>query len=321
MVRGIQKKVFLACPWEGDVSYLKKNDGGVDAPLSRNLLRGIFIAIFYFSSLWTVYTLGGRHDKLVAETVVQKPGSLSYRELVMNDTLIPPASPWVPCAVQHHWKFWSQSREDIAIHNFFCNKTGGSFVELGALDGVQYSNTKFLEDHRQWSGLLIEAQPESAARLKRNRPRVVTIASAVCAEGVDTLTFTGRADAVSGSVNTMTDRFRTVYHGMNSNTYSVPCGPIGQMIRDANLTHVDLFSLDVEGGEFQVLETMDWNISVTLWVIELDGYNPQKDEKVRKLLKSHGYSRPDWNIRDFCCKKCACASNEVFVRDSYRTLR
>ena len=42
---------------------------------------------------------------------------------------------------------YSQCNEDIFLnHNFFKNKRNGVYIELGALDGVLYSNTKFFED-------------------------------------------------------------------------------------------------------------------------------------------------------------------------------
>lgn len=225
-----------------------------------------------------------------------------------------PGDPTVPCHVEKGWNFYSQSREDVAIHNFFCNKTGGTFVELGALDGVTYSNTKFLEDHRQWTGLLIEAQPENAAALKRNRPHSKTMGMAVCQQGVEHLVFTGTAGAVAGSVGTMSPSFRKAWHGKDSAEYQVPCCPIGNMLRDAGISQVDLFSLDVEGAELAVLETMDWNIPVTLWVVELDGHDKPKDQAVRNLLESHGYAKTSWDIRTFCCSGCDCAINETFER-------
>ena len=59
--------------------------------------------------------------------------------------------------------------------------SGGTFVELGALDGERFSNTYLLEHCFNWSGLLIEAQPSNAAQLMRsNRPRAVKLHSAVC---------------------------------------------------------------------------------------------------------------------------------------------
>jgi len=45
--------------------------------------------------------------------------------------------------------FYSQQGEDIYIYNNFINKIcpDGLFVELGAMDGIVYSNTKFFEDN------------------------------------------------------------------------------------------------------------------------------------------------------------------------------
>ena len=43
--------------------------------------------------------------------------------------------------------YYSQSGEDEFLNeNYFKNKRDGVYIELGALDGVLYSNTKFFED-------------------------------------------------------------------------------------------------------------------------------------------------------------------------------
>ena len=49
--------------------------------------------------------------------------------------------------------------------------------------------------------------------------------------------------------------------------------------------------LDVDGVELMVLRTMDWAVEVCVWLVEMDGTNPEKDEGVAELLKSHGYHR------------------------------
>jgi hypothetical protein len=36
----------------------------------------------------------------------------------------------------------------------------------------------------------------------------------------------------------------------------------------------------VEGGELEALQTMNWNIPVDFWVIELNNTNPEKDRAV-----------------------------------------
>merc|ERR1712032_45476 len=92
---------------------------------------------------------------------------------------------------------------------------------------------------------------------------------------------------------------------------------------DAELRHVDLFSLDVEGAELAVLQTMDWQIPVCIWVVELDGQNQEKDEAVRQLLFEKGYRKQSkWNINLGCQslqpnRKGDCGlGNEVFEHSS-----
>src|SRR5215467_5134323 len=58
--------------------------------------------------------------------------------------------------------------------NVFRGTRNGVFVEFGALDGLDTSNTLFFEREREWSGLLIEANPRSFCRLlESDRPRSV----------------------------------------------------------------------------------------------------------------------------------------------------
>lgn len=255
-----------------------------------------------------------KHSRVDLSSDVDKPK-------VTSTTMTPVPTPLgitgnglqpVHCTVERGWRFYSQSNEDVALHNYFCNKTGGTFVELGALDGVQYSNTKFFEDHRGWRGVLIEGQPDNAALLKMNRKKSITVASGICKEGVGNLTFTGSSGAVGGAVESMSKEFRKSWHGEKSREYQVPCRPIGSILRDAGISHVDFFSLDVEGGEFSVLETMDWSITVTAWIVELDGHDKEKDRRARNILLKHGYVKAGWDIRKFCCMGCDCAVNEVF---------
>ena len=52
-------------------------------------------------------------------------------------------------------------------------------------------------------------------------------------------------------------------HRMTHN-YTVPCRPISAMLELAGVRSIDLFSLDVEGGELLVLQTFDWSIPVRL---------------------------------------------------------
>ena len=47
------------------------------------------------------------------------------------------------------------------------------------------------------------------------------------------------------------------------------CTGLGRYLRLVGVDTLDLFSLDVEGGELEVLKTMDWTIRVGLLMIEV----------------------------------------------------
>ena len=75
----------------------------------------------------------------------------------------------------------SQSGEELlAYKRYFYGLTGGVYLEMGALNGVLFSNTRALEEHAGWRGLLIEASPDSYRRLEHNRPGSITVNAAIC---------------------------------------------------------------------------------------------------------------------------------------------
>lgn len=61
--------------------------------------------------------------------------------------------------------------------NLCCN---GIFVEFGARNGVEHSNTWTFENYQGWKGLLMELDHREAGSLRRNRPQADVIEGAVC---------------------------------------------------------------------------------------------------------------------------------------------
>jgi len=64
--------------------------------------------------------------------------------------------------------FYSQSQEDLGLFLKLFHKPlrcGGTMLEMGALDGVLYSNSKFFEDALGWRTILLEANPNNAKRM------------------------------------------------------------------------------------------------------------------------------------------------------------
>ena len=213
----------------------------------------------------------------------------------------------------------SQMGEDIFVRKeFFCDvcppahlvrpvRSSGSleagqrsYVEIGALDGLKYSNTFMLEHALGFGGVLIEGHPINAKKLARyrgvgglfqwgQRGRNHIVREAVCS-GRGTLTYTGLPGlGTAGGIEQMSTGYKAAWKSRFKHNYTVPCRPIGEMIQGAGLKHIDFFSLDVEGAELIVLQTFDWSVTVGVWVIEADGHSRHKDAAVKALLLEHGY--------------------------------
>ncbi|KAK7066381.1 hypothetical protein SK128_028052 [Halocaridina rubra] len=68
------------------------------------------------------------------------------------------------------------------IQALFGKLYGGTFVEIGAQDGMWLSNTWWLESFRNWRGLLVEADPDNYLGLRLS-PRLSPTLPACAVEG------------------------------------------------------------------------------------------------------------------------------------------
>ena len=53
----------------------------------------------------------------------------------------------------------SQLGQEIKVINFYKEKKNGYFIEIGASDGIELSNTYLLESEYKWNGICIEPIP------------------------------------------------------------------------------------------------------------------------------------------------------------------
>lgn len=200
--------------------------------------------------------------------------------------------------------YFSQQGEDIYIYYNFINKItpDGIFVELGAMNGITYSNTKFFEDTLKFTGTLIEPTKQYD-ELILNRPKCKCYNIAVN-YNKEKVKFIG-CHATAGMTCTMHDTFRTRLHS-HSNEYYVDGEPISEIFEKSDIKYIDLMTIDVEGGEQVVLETINFNIPIYIICIELDGCNKEKDEKCRQILTQNGFTFD----KQFCI-------NEFWVNNNY----
>ena len=191
----------------------------------------------------------------------------------------------------------SQNGEDVALHTqFFDDNEPATFVEMGALDGLKYSNTLAFERALNWRGVLIEANPAMCELLfyttAHNRTRSQPLCTGVSKNYSRLQMEKGAFLSTYGEVNEM-DSLHLKFHqriGRYQQDF-VPSAPLGQLLRMAGLASIDLFSLDVEGSELKVLNTHDWSLPVRVWCIEV---NHERLPAIDELLTSKGYRHTPW---------------------------
>jgi FkbM family methyltransferase len=196
--------------------------------------------------------------------------------------------------------YYSQCQEDIFLNQYiFKNKQNGVYIELGALDGVLYSNTKFFEDSLNWKGILIEPHPEKFKLLQQNRPNNFLFNNLISChkEPLEFRYFVDCHAAVSGVENTLSQHHFDTYFESNNewnkslqqNKIFIKPKSLTELVRSTKLTHIDLLSLDVEGHEYEVLKSWDFSIPIDIILIETLGVQPEKDELCREILIQNNY--------------------------------
>jgi len=203
--------------------------------------------------------------------------------------------------------FYSQEQEDFQLLQRYLNYRDGFFIELGAMDGVCYSNSLFFEKYMGWKGILIEPT-HLYFDLIKNRPNAKNY-KFVISEKEGFVEFigaksTGYLSAMGGIVDTLLDASFNEFKKYNDESVTLlESVPLKKLLH--GVEKVDLFSIDVEGGEYEVLSTFDWNIPVH--VVLLENIAEDKMEKCRELLREKGltYEGP-------------IAHNEVWVNKNFK---
>jgi len=213
------------------------------------------------------------------------------------------------------WVFYGQQGEDLDVFVDFFRESPvekGVFVEVGAGNGVEFSNTHFFEKSLGWRGVLVEPNPAFTQLLKEVRPGSY-VAPCVAGSTDSVATFAIHEDkwAQSHRTDVNSDILqRKLSENSQTTEITVPVRRLGDILHEANISYVDFLSVDVEGSEIEVLEGMDWSIPIHVVVVEMTaGVCPLTERRVGQVvqtLKDEGF---------VFHKSLGC--NEVWVNPTY----
>lgn len=206
---------------------------------------------------------------------------------------------------KNYWRYFEgqpklQSRGQLAqdVHALklllLGAKDKGIFVDIGAHDGIVFSNT-WLFEQLGWDGVCIEPNPDVYNRLKQNR-NCITVNKAV-SDKSGRMAFrkiNGYSAMLSGLIDNIQEaqekqlEQELAEHGGCIEEITVEVDTLENILSEYydKIPQIDFCSIDVEGAEWNILKTIDFEkLEIKIMVVEKN-----YDERVvHDYMRSKGY--------------------------------
>ena len=190
----------------------------------------------------------------------------------------------------------SQLAQDLFVLSELDFKKDGFFVEFGATDGYEYSNTYLLEKKFMWKGILAEPAKQWHNKLQKNRS-VFIEKKAVWKTSENILDF-----IESDVLSTLFDFRKLDMHAEKrekGKKYRIKTISLEDLLVKFNSPKIiDYLSIDTEGSEFEILSAFDFD-KYKFRVITCEHNFTDNREKIFKLLTEKGYIRKNIEISRF----------------------
>ena len=164
--------------------------------------------------------------------------------------------------------FYSQDKQDYFLENsVFKGYKSGIYVDVGAHDGITINNTLYFHKNNKWTGINIEPMKSVYDKLVINRPNDTNINCAICNYDGKTefICNNGYTEMISGIKETYDkrhyDRLDNENKLMNASTeiIMVNTKKLETIFDENNISHVHYLSIDVEGAEFEVIKSINFD--------------------------------------------------------------
>lgn len=184
----------------------------------------------------------------------------------------------------------SQLLQDLWVLYELKEKRNGYFVEFGACDGVSLSNTLLLEKTFNWQGALAEPARAWHAALYGNRNCYINKKCVYKTDGVEVLFNEVDIGELSGMKDLVAADFHARFR-QEGQQYPVETISLSGLLSEARAPkHIDYMSIDVEGGEYDVLQSFDFSHH-DIALISVEHNFSDSREKIYSLLTGLGYRR------------------------------
>lgn len=210
-------------------------------------------------------------------------------------------------------KYYSQYGQDKMILEILGYKKDGFFIDIGANDGISFSNTKCLEE-LGWKGICVEPDNNVFEKLVNNRKSININAAVGDRNGIAKFTrIVGKAQMLSGISSQYSeehlDRVKSEVevNGDKLEEIEVRMVTFDELMKNVSRGRtIDYVSIDTEGSEPTILKSIDfekWDISI------LSVEDNYRDIEVRNYMRIQGY------------KVWECRRDNVFIKNTLNNVK
>ncbi len=189
----------------------------------------------------------------------------------------------------------SQFLQDLFVISTLSFRQYGFFVEFGATDGVHLSNTYLLEKSFNWTGILAEPSRQYYEQLSKNRKCAIDNRCVYALSG-EKVEFEEIENTGLSQMSMYRGGDYLSYSRGKKNKYLIETVSLNDLLKEHNAPKIiDYLSIDIEGGEYDVLKSLDFE-SYKFTVITVEHNYTSKRNDIFNLLTSKGYLRIHENI-------------------------
>jgi FkbM family methyltransferase len=222
--------------------------------------------------------------------------------------------------------FYSQFGQDKYLEeNIFKGYKNGVFFDVGAHDGATFNNTLYFAKKHHWKGVNIEPIKSVYDKLVTNRPHAININCAVSNfDGTtDFICNTGYTEMLSGiksnyderHINRLQNELKQM--GGTSEIINVKTKRIETICDENNITHIHFLSIDVEGAEFDVIKSINFDKLFIDVIVFEDNYKNKSDDIIEYLkLKNYKIIKNDTDIFMIHIKSIFLDTNKKIIDQS-----
>ena len=199
--------------------------------------------------------------------------------------------------LKHQNMSTSQLFQDLFVLFIHNEKTNGTFLEFGATNGVELSNSFMLEEKFGWTGVLAEPSPQWHSKLFENRPNTTILTDCIYSETGKKLYF---FVSDSGDLSTLEEFRNSDVASMPGNTQARNASGYKCQVNTISLndvmskyftgTKIDYMSVDTEGSELLILKHFNFS-KYAPKVVTVEHNFTDAEKELDELFIKHNYRR------------------------------